>query len=423
MNLIEELEWRGALYDSTEGAEAVLEREQVTAYNGFDPSAKSLHVGNLVPIMGLVRLQRHGHTPIAVVGGGTGMIGDPSGRSEERTLLDARRIEENVEGIREQLARFLDFDAKRNPALLINNAEWLLESRTVDFLRDVGKHFTVRYMLAKESVKGRMADREEGISFTEFSYMLLQAYDFQVLYDRFGCTFQMGGSDQWGNILAGVELVRRTRRARAHGVVYPLITTASGEKFGKSVGNAPTLDPEETSPYRLYQFFMNVEDADAIRYLKLFTLLGQDEIAEQEEALSANPAAREAQRTLAREVTRMVHGDDGARGAERASKVLFGAEIEGLGAEDLLDIFADVPSSKMAKSSLEGGITVTKLAFDTGLTSSSSEARRVADQGGLYLNNRRVFDGNATVGIGEAIDGRVLVLRRGAKTYHLIEVV
>lgn len=420
---MDELNWRGALYDATVGAEEALARERVTVYNGFDPTAKSLHVGNLVPIMGLVRMQRHGHTPIAVVGGGTGMIGDPSGKSEERQLLTREQIQENVAGIATQLASFLDFRARSNPARVVDNADWLLESRTIDFLRDVGKHFTVNYMLAKESVKTRLG-REEGISFTEFTYMLLQAYDFQVLYDRVGCTFQQGGSDQFGNILAGVELVRRTRGVQAHGIVLPLITTASGEKFGKSAGGAPTLDPEDTSPYRLYQFFLNTEDADVIRYLKLFTLLDQGQIQELERALQANPKARDPQRALAREVTRQVHGESELQRAERASAVLFGGEIVGVSAGELLEIFADVPSSRVPKSELSGeGIQLSQLLVQSGVARSNGEARRLVEQGGVYVNNLRAQDAKAALTSDDAIEGKVLVLRRGAKSYQLVELV
>lgn len=421
-NVVEDLRWRGALYDATEGAEDLLSRQKVTVYNGFDPTAKSLHVGNLVAIMGLVRMQRHGHTPIAVVGGGTGMIGDPSGRSQERLLLDRARIEENVQGIRSQLERFLDFDAKSNPAHLVNNAEWLLESRTIDFLRDVGKHFTVNTMLGRESVQSRI-DRADGISFTEFSYMLLQAYDFQVLFDRYGCRMQAGGSDQFGNILAGVDLIRRTRSTQVHGVVYPLITTASGEKFGKSIGGAPTLDPEETSPYRLYQFFLNTEDADVVRYLKLFTLLEPPEIDRLAAELTENPQERAAQRRLAQEMTTMVHGESEMARAERASAALFGGELDDLTPEDLLEIFHDVPSTALPRALFEGdGVAAGQLFVKTGVAASNGEARRLTQQGGLYLNNRRVQDPGSAVQLETAIGGKVLVLRRGARSYHLVQI-
>ncbi|MFW6174765.1 MAG: tyrosine--tRNA ligase [Chloroflexota bacterium] len=423
MNVIQDLQWRGALYDVTPNAEHLFENENVTVYAGFDPTAKSLHIGNLVPIMGLVRMQRHGHSPIAIVGGGTGMIGDPSGKAEERQLMTAAQVDENVEGIGAQLGRFLDFNTKKNPAKLVNNADWLLQLGLVDFLRDVGKHFTVNYMMAKESVAARL-DRDEGLSYTEFSYMLLQAYDFLVLHDRYNCRAQLGGSDQWGNILAGVELIRRMRGERAHAVVYPLITTSTGEKFGKSVGGAPTLDPEETSPFRFFQFWMNVADADVIRYMKLFTLWDGEQIAPYEEAVSAEPQKREAQRALAKEMTEIVHGKDGLARAERATNVLFGGSIEGIPADELLDIFSDVPSRDLPRTEFEdGGLPVSRLLVAAGVAESNGEARRLVQGGGIYLNNQRVSDPRDVVTAEQLADGRVLVLRRGAKNYHLVRVV
>ena len=297
-NAAEELEWRGALFDATPGALHALATEKVMCYNGFDPTASSLHIGNLVPIMGLVRLQRHGHTPIALVGGGTGMIGDPSGRVEERTLMSITQIDENVDAIRLQLEPFLDFNVKSNPARIVNNASWLRTTNLLEFLRDVGKHFTVNSMMGRESVKGRF-DRDSGISFTEFSYQLLQAYDFLTLFEQEKVGFQAGGSDQWGNILGGVELIRKIHgansdgRPRAHGIVYPLVVSSTGEKFGKSINGAPTLDPNQTSPYKLYQFFLNVADADVIPYTKLFTLLNQMHIGSLTEAVRVEPEKRE----------------------------------------------------------------------------------------------------------------------------------
>ena len=423
MNIIEELRWRGSIYDITPGAEELLEREKIPVYVGFDPTARSLHVGNMVPIMGLVRMQRHGHSPIAIAGAGTGMIGDPSGRDDERQLLSVEQIDENVENIRLQLAHFLDFDTKTNPARIINNADWLRKVGLTDFLRDVGKHFTVNYMLAKESVAGRMK-REQGISYTEFSYMLLQAYDYLVLHDEYGCKLQMGGSDQWGNILAGVDLIRRARGKQAHAMAYPLITTASGQKFGKSVGGAPTLDPEETSPYRFYQFWINVEDADVIPYLKLFTLLEPDEIAGFEEAVTSEPQKREAQRALARTVTEMVHGGDGVNAAQRATEVLFGGEIEGFSAAELMDIFTDVPSTEMQREDFQGdGLQVAQVLTRAGAAASNGEARRLIEGGGVYLNNRRIADARGRVSTEDATDGEVIVIRRGARNYYMVRLV
>ena len=348
MNVFEEFKWRGMLYDASEGLEETLANHSITGYIGFDPTAASLHVGSLLPIMGLVRLQQHGHTPIALVGGGTGMIGDPSGKTQERQLLSKEQIEFNVEGIRSQLSLFLDFEAKSNRAMLINNADWLAPIPMVDFLRDVGKHFTVNYMLAKESVKRRF-EEGDGISFTEFSYMLLQSYDFLVLHDRYGCTLQMGGSDQWGNIVAGTELIRKMRGAKGYGLVFPLVTTSAGVKFGKTEAGSVWLDPNLTSPYRFYQFWINIDDSDVVQYLKFFTMLDQQAIAELEQAVVTAPEKREAQKRLAEEVTRTVHGESNLRKAIQASRVLFGGEIEDLSASDVLDIFAEVPSSEVAK--------------------------------------------------------------------------
>ncbi|MEE8363054.1 MAG: tyrosine--tRNA ligase [Dehalococcoidia bacterium] len=423
MNVIEELRWRGALFDMTPGAEELLAREKITVYVGFDPTARSLHIGNLVPIMGLVRMQRHGHSPIAIVGGGTGMIGDPSGRSDERQLLSVAEIEDNVAGIGAQLERFLDFRAQTNPARLINNADWLRSALMVDFLRDVGKHFTVNYMLSKESVATRLG-REQWLSFTEFSYMLLQSYDFMVLHDRYGCLAQMGGSDQWGNILAGVELIRRARSTQVHAISYPLITTASGEKFGKSVGDAPTLDPADTSPFRFYQFWLNVADADVIAYMRLFTLLESDEIAPHTEAVAQEPQKRAAQRELARVMTEMVHGQAGLETAQKATEVLFGGEIEGLSAAELLDIFAEVPSTEIPRDRFAGGrMPLVQLLVAAGAASSNGEARRLIQGGGVYLNNRRAPDTTAAADLKQAADGRVFVLRRGARSYFMVHVV
>src|SRR4029078_5573358 len=318
MDLYSELAWRGLVYDETEGVRDALAAGQVTGYIGFDPTAASLHGGSLLPMRALGPLQRAGHAPIAVVGGGTGLIGDPSGKTAERQLLTSEQVERNVEGIRAQLARVLDFESTTAPARLVNNGEWLSKLSAIDFMRDVGKHFTVNAMLAKESVKRRI-ESEEGITYTEFSYSLLQAYDFLVLFDRFGCTLQMGGSDQWGNIVAGMDLIRRLRGGKAHGLVLPLITTASGTKFGKTEAGTVWLDPNLTSPYEFYQFWFNVDDRDAVRYLKFFTFLGGARIAELEAASVAEPEKRHAQRELARQVTALVHGGEAVRAAEASS--------------------------------------------------------------------------------------------------------
>ncbi len=412
------------LQDATEGAEAALAEGPITAYIGFDPTAASLHVGNLVPIMGLVHLQRAGHHPIVVVGGGTGLIGDPSGKTEERQLLTKEKANENLAGIQGQLEHFLDFDGSKNPARTVDNLDWLAEISIVDFLRDIGKHFSVNALLKKESVRRRVENEETGISYTEFSYALLQAYDFVALNEAYGCTFQMGGSDQWGNITAGIDLIRRMRGEKAYGMTYPLLTGAGGHKFGKSEAGAVWLDPALTSPYRFYQFWMTADDRDVIRYLRYFTLLGAEEISELESSHADRPHERVAHRALAEDVTRCVHGDDGLAGAQRATKVLFGGDISGLGADEISDVFADVPSSEIAGTELEGeGTGVLDLFANAGVCKSRGEARRSVEGGGLSINNVRVEDIEAVVRTEDAIEGRFLVLRKGKKTYHMVRIV
>ena len=420
--LFDDLQWRGLVYDSTEGLRELLARERLTTYIGFDPTAASLHVGSLLPMVMLARLQRHGHPPIALVGGGTGMIGDPSGKATERSLLTLEQVDANVAGIRTQLSRFLDFTDAATPARLVNNAEWLTKLSAIEFMRDVGKYFTVNYMLAKESVK-RRSESDEGISYTEFSYLLLQSYDFLVLHDRFTCSVQMGGSDQWGNITAGVDFIRRLRSSKAHGLVMPLITTASGTKFGKTEAGAVWLDPTLTSPFRFYQFWLNTDDSDAVRYLKYFTFLDRPAIEALEDATRSSPESREAQRALAREVTRMVHGEEHVVRAERASAVLFGEDISMLPADDVLSVFDDVPSSSVAAASLAGdGVAVVELLASSGLTASKGEATRLIRGGGVYVNNRRITDERARLRSADAIEGRLFVLRKGAKQNHLVKI-
>jgi len=420
-DFIRELKWRGVLYDYTEGLEELTGR--VVGYIGFDPTARSLHVGSLLPLITLSRFQRFGNIPIAVIGGGTGLIGDPSGKTKERPLLSKEEIEENIEGIKVQIEKFLDFKAKENPAKIVNNYDWLGEIKLVDFLREVGKHITVNYMLQKESVRNRL-QREEGISFTEFSYMLLQAYDFLVLYDRENCVLQMGGSDQWGNITAGIDLIRKMRGGRAYGLVFPLITTSSGVKFGKTEEGTVWLDPNLTSPFKFYQFWINTDDADVIRYLKYFTFLGEKEIEDLEESLKREPEKREPHRVLAREVTRMVHGEDAMRRAERASKVLFGEEIKDLNLREILEIFSDVPSREIPKERFEGeGYPLVELLVDVGLFPSKGEARRAINGGGVYVNNIRVSDAQDKISLSRAIEGKVLILRKGKKNYLLVKLV
>jgi tyrosyl-tRNA synthetase len=421
MNLFEELKWRGLVHDVTPELPEALGKEHVTGYIGFDPSAASLHVGSLLPIMNLARLQRAGHTPIGIAGGGTGLIGDPSGKTQERQLLSREQVEQNLEGIKEQLARFLDFETSANPARIVNNADWLAPISMMEFLRDVGKYFTVNYLLGKEAIKRRL-ESEDGLSFTEFSYPLLQAYDFLMLFDRYNCVLQMGGSDQWGNILAGIDLIRRLRGVRTHGLVSPLVTTSGGVKFGKTEAGAVWLDASLTSPYRFYQFWINTDDRDVIPYLKFFTFLTREEIGEFESSVQSEAHTRRAQRELARYVTEMVHGPTALESALRASEVLFGKEISGLSARDIQDIFVDVPSSELEQSAIDANLTISDLLARSGLASSKGEARRLIEGGGICLNNRRVADPRQPVRPEDFIDGAVIVLRKGQKHYHLMRI-
>jgi len=422
MSVLDELSWRGLLQDVTEGAADHL-AEPRAGYIGFDPTASSLHVGHLVGVMNLVHFQRAGHHPIALVGGATGLIGDPSGKSAERNLLTAETTRENAEAIRKQLEPFLDFEAKDNPARMRNNLDWLGQLSLIDFLREVGKHFSVNAMLRKESVKRRIESEESGISFTEFSYQLLQAYDFARLCEDDDCTVQLGGSDQWGNITAGTDLIRRMHGCEAHGVVFPLMTNSAGKKFGKTEEGAVWLDPDRTSPFRFYQFWINTTDEDAGRYLRIFTLMDQGAIGELESAHAEAPWKRAAQRALAEDVTRRVHGEDGLARAQRATDALFGGELDGLSADEIADVFADVSSSDMARSALEGdGVGIIDLLADAGVASSKGEARRAVEGGGIYVNAQRVESVDSTIDLGRAIEGRFLVLRKGKKSYHLVRV-
>jgi tyrosyl-tRNA synthetase len=419
-NLFEELSWRGLVYDATEGVAELLKGPPVTAYNGIDPTASSLHVGHLLGVIVLARLQRFGHRGIAVIGGATGMIGDPSGKSQERVLLSREQLEVNVAGIRAQLERLLDFTSTSNPARLVNNADWLGTIDLVTFLRDVGKHFTLSSMLQKESISRRL-ESEEGVSYTEFSYVLLQAYDFLHVFDTLGCTMQVGGSDQWGNITAGIDLIRRVRARPAHGLVWPLMLTSAGTKFGKTEAGAVWLDPQRTSPFRFYQFWLNTDDRDVVRYLKFFTFLDLEAIVGLERATKAAPEAREAQRVLAREVTALVHGAEQVSRAERASALLFGEDIATLPAEDVLAMFEDVPSTELTSGEVgRDGVAIVDLVARVGLASSKSEARRLVLSGGVYVNNRRASDVQARLTREQAIDGRVYILRTGQRETHLV---
>ena len=416
-DIYSELEWRGMLSESTEGTRDALRAAPMTGYIGFDPTASSLHVGSLLTVMGLARLQRFGHKPIAIVGGGTGMIGDPSGKSQERVLLSSADVEKNVAGIRAQLERFLDFDAPSNAARIVNNADWLGAIDVLSFLRDVGKHFTINYMLQKESVARRL-ESEEGISYTEFSYLVLQAYDYLQLFDRYGCTLQMGGSDQWGNITAGIELIRKLRGQKVHGLVWPLMTTTSGVKFGKTEAGAIWLDAERTSPFHFYQFWLNTDDRDVVRYLKSFTFLSRDEIQPLEQATREKPEAREAQRALAREVTTLVHGREQVSRVERAASVLFADNMATADVNDVLMVLADAPSTEMTLP--DRGISLVELLATVKLASSRSEATRLIKSGGVYVNNVRATDEKAQLTTADAIAGQVIVLRKGRRDQHVV---
>lgn len=417
-----EFEWRGMVYEGTEGVRDVLARQKVTCYIGFDPTASSLHVGSLLPLMALARLQRFGHSPIAIAGGGTGMIGDPSGKTQERQLLSLEQIDDNLKGIRVQLERFLDFNASPNPARIVNNADWLAKLSLMEFLRDTGKHFTVNYMLAKESVKRRI-EQEDGISYTEFSYLMLQAFDFLTLFDRYRCTLQLGGSDQWGNITAGCDLIRKLRGGKAHGLVMPLVTTAAGVKFGKTEAGAVWLDPARTSDFQFFQFWLNTDDRDAVKYLKYFTFLTEEPVTALERELAAAPEKRVAQRELAREVTRLVRGDEAVARAERASAILFGGSMVDAKADDVLEVFADVPSTEIeAERFAAPGLAITEVMSLTGLAASKGEAARLIKGGGVYLNDERVTDERGRLTLEQAIDGRLFVLRKGQRSRHVVRV-
>ncbi len=419
-SFFDDLSARGLVHTYSEGVQDHLSSGRVTAYAGFDPTADSMHVGHLLPLLALARLQRAGHRPIFVVGGGTGMIGDPSGKTRERQLLTREQVEHNVECLRRQAEPLLDFSGEHG-ALLVDNHDWLGSLRLIDFLRDVGKHFTLNYMLAKESVARRL-EQEDGLSITEFSYMLLQANDYLVLSDRYGCSLQLGGSDQWGNITAGIELIRKVRGRHVHGIVLPLMTTASGTKFGKTEAGAVWLDPARTSPFRFYQFWLNTDDRDVEQYLKSFTFLSVEEIADVVAEQERDPAARVGQRRLAAEVTRLVHGEDGLARAERATGVLFGSvAVRELGADELLEVFADVPSTELPLQDLQGeGLSVVDAMVAAGAAASKGEARRLISGGGVYVNGERVGAPEERLTSDAAIGGKVVVLRKGKKQNYLV---
>ncbi|HEX9774872.1 MAG TPA: tyrosine--tRNA ligase [Actinomycetota bacterium] len=419
----DDLRWRGLVHQWT-GEDAFvsrLARGPITVYGGFDPSAESLHIGNLVQLMLLRRFQRAGHRPISVAGGATGMIGDPSGKSEERNLLGLDELEANLDKIKPQLTRFLDFETAENPAVLVNNATWLGEFGFLTFLREVGKHASVNVMLARESVKARLSG-DAGISYAEFSYSLLQAYDFVHLNRELGCELQIGGSDQFGNIVAGIDLARRMHGVTLYGLTTPLITRSDGVKMGKTAEGAVWLDAARTSPYAFYQWFVRVPDADAGAFLRSLTGLSREEILALEEETAKAPAARAAQKRLAHEITLLVHGPDGLAAAERATAALFGGDLGGLSEADLLEIFADVPSVELARSRLGEGLDPVEALTAAGLARSNGDARRLLEAGGAYVNNRRV-EPDRMLAASDLASETVMVLRAGKRTFALLRFV
>ena len=425
MNFLDELAWRGLINDCTD-TEALTKRlgeGPAVLYCGFDPTADSLHVGNLVPLIALKRFQDSGHIPIALAGGATGAIGDPSGKSAERNLLTNEMLADNIASVKEQLKKLLDFEAKENSARLLDNADWTSDVTLLDFLRDIGKHFTVNSMVAKESVRARMEDRDAGISYTEFSYMLLQAFDFCHLKDAHDCDLQIGGSDQWGNITAGIELTRRKLNATVFGLTLPLITNADGTKFGKTEAGSVWLDVDRTSVYKFYQFWIRTDDRDVIDYLKYFTFLTQEEISELETQHKANSAAREAHNALAVAMTNLIHGETATTEAQQASRILFGGDLEGINESTFNEIVGEVPTVKIEKAKLEGeGIPILELYVASGLCQSNGQARKDLQGGGLNLNNERQSDAQRKITATELLFGKHLLLRKGKRNYTVMTV-
>lgn len=417
MNILEDLEYRGLVHQITNREELAkkLAEERVTLYSGFDPTADSLHIGHLLPVLTLRRFQLAGHNPLALVGGGTGLIGDPSGRATERSLNTADTVEQWTQSLRRQLSRFLDFSEKReNPAQLVNNHDWLGKLSVIEFLRNIGKNFTVNYMLAKDSVDSRIGN---GISFTEFSYMILQSYDFLQLNTTHNCSLQIGGSDQWGNITAGLELIGKSTANQAFGLTMPLITKSDGTKFGKSAGNAVWLDAEKTSPYQFYQFWINTDDNDVIRFLKYFTFLSPEEIAQLAEVTAAEPEKREAQRVLAAEVTRLVHGEEALAGAKNITQALFSGNVQNLSQAELEEAFKDAPVTVVE----DGAQPLIDLLLAVQAAPSKRQARQDIEGGAVTVNGIKVTDLAATADTLGRIGGDYLVIRRGKKNYFLVK--
>ena len=422
MNIFDELEWRGLAADCTDRAELQKRLETpITLYCGFDPTADSLHVGNLVPLLALRRFQLLGHHPIAVAGGATGAIGDPSGKTAERQLLGAETLDANIARIKSQMRRLLDFDAAANPARLLDNADWTRPVSCLDFLRDIGKHFTVNQMVAKESVRARMEDREAGISYTEFSYMLLQAFDFYHLRRELRCELQIGGSDQWGNITAGIDLIRKKLGAGAWGLTTPLITNADGTKFGKTAAGAVWVDGAKTSVYRFYQFWIRTDDRDVVRYLNYFTFLSREEIAALTREHTLKPEARAAHKALAKAMTDLVHGPQATAEAMRASEILFGGGLEGISEATFNEIVGEVPGKEIEKIKFQGaGTPLVELLVLGGLCPSKGQARKDIEGGGVYINNMREANVQRQVTANDLLFGKHLLLRKGKRNYVVL---
>jgi tyrosyl-tRNA synthetase len=430
MNFVEELKWRGMIHDIMPGTEELLSREVTKGYIGFDPTADSLHIGHLVQVMLLVHFQKSGHVPIALVGGATGMIGDPSGKSEERNLLDEATLRKNEEGIKNQLSRFLDFSSGiKNRAIMVNNYDWMREYSFLEFIRDIGKHITVNYMMSKDSVKKRLgADSKDGMSFTEFSYQLVQGTDFLHLYNELGCKLQMGGSDQWGNIVTGTELIRRKTGGEAYAMTCPLITKSDGSKFGKTESGNVWLDPEKTSPYQFYQFWLNVSDEDAARYIRIFTLLDKSVIEKLIDSHKPVPHERILQKRLAEEMTVMVHSREEYNSAVEASQILFGKgtteSLKKMNENTFLSVFEGVPVFDIRKEIIQSGVSVTDLCTEhSQVFASKGELRRLVQGGGLSINKIRIDDPELIIGADLLLNNKYLLVQKGKKNYFLLRII
>ena len=430
MNFVDELKWRGMIHDIMPGTEELLKKEKTSGYIGFDPTADSLHIGHMVQVMLLVHFQRAGHTPIALVGGATGMIGDPSGKSEERNLLDEAALRRNQEAIKKQLSHFLDFKSEKpNRAVMVNNYDWMKEYSFLQFIREIGKHITVNYMMSKDSVKKRISsEAKEGMSFTEFSYQLVQGTDFLHLYKSHGCKLQMGGSDQWGNIVTGTELIRRKEGGEAFALTCPLITKADGSKFGKTESGNVWLDPDKTTPYQFYQFWLNVSDEDAAKYIRIFTILDKDQIDSIIAEHNKAPHERLLQRRLAEEVTVMVHSQEEYEGAVEASQILFGKgttdSLRKMSESTFLSVFEGVPVFDVNRTVIENGVSIADLcAGHTQVFTSKGELRRLVQGGGLSINKEKVDNADSSIGPDSLLNNKYLLVQKGKKNYFLIRIV